>query len=96
MQTANLISLIALGLVFVLWAGLMFHLFWRLTRRSLERHRQSGGGYFDWAAQNKAVFKAFSTSPQDRTARNRLYLVTLILFAIIILRAYLLPAASQT
>jgi hypothetical protein len=78
-------------LVFILWAAAMFHMLWRLTKRSRERLAQTGGGYFKWVGHNLTVFADFFTSEEDRPARNRLFILTGLLFAIILARALLLP-----
>ena len=91
MTTANLISLAAMGLVFLLWAAAMFYMLWRLTKRSHERLQQTGGGYFRWLGHNLTVFAEFFTSEEDRPARNRLFILTGLLFATILARAAMLP-----
>ena len=80
MTIVNLISLIVMGVVFVLWAVTMFTALWQITRRSLDDLKQTGGGYFTWAGHSLRGFRGFLTSDNDKRARRRILILTLLLF----------------
>ncbi len=90
MSGASLLLLVAMGVVAVIWSVLMFRMLWRLTRRSLSRLDQTGGGYGRWTGHSLSAFFTFFTSAEDRPERRRLVLVTGLLCAIIAVRAVLL------
>jgi amino acid transporter len=90
MTGPNLISLIALGVLFLVWVVLMFRMLWTLYRRSRGKLKQTGGGYFRWAGHSIGTYRDFFTSAEDRPERRRIYLATAFLFAVIVARAFLL------
>lgn len=85
MTTLNTVHLAVLGLVFLVWVVAMFRMLWRLTRRSMERLDETGGGYFTWMGHSLRAFRGFLTSEEDRRERRRLLLLTAVLFAFVVL-----------
>ena len=90
MSALNLVTLIALGTIFVLWAFFMFRFLWRLTKRSADRLEQTGGGYFRWMGHSLGTFREAVTSDKDRRERRRLIALTVLLIAVVIARPMLL------
>lgn len=90
MSPLNLTSLVVMTLLFVIWAVVMFSTLWRLTRLSMDRLNETGGGYFTWAGHSLAAFGAFLSSPDYKKERRRLLLLTALLFASIVARPLLL------
>ena len=78
-----LIHFIATGIVFVAWAFHMFLMLFRLTRRSLDKHASTGGGYFTWVGHSLRSFGEAATSEQDRKMRLRILWLGLILLVLI-------------
>lgn len=84
MSTPFLPLLFLQGLVFAYWAYLMFSTLFRLRRRGEEKtgHTFSGPG------TTLGEMRNFLTNPQDHSARNRLGLITLLMFGLIATSAY--------
>ena len=90
MTTLNLVSLLAMLLLFLLWTVLVFRMLWRLTHASLDRLGHTGGGYLTWSRHSIRAFFRFFVSREDRAERWILLLVTGLLFASILVRPLLL------
>jgi len=83
--------LLAQGLVFLLWAYLMFRTLFRLARIAQDRQTRAGGGPIPGPGQTLRAWHDFATRAEHRPDRNRLIAVTLLLFALIALTAWLAP-----
>ncbi|KZY39081.1 hypothetical protein A3731_13565 [Roseovarius sp. HI0049] len=94
MTLLNAISLAVMTLLFLLWVGLMARMLLRLTRRSMDRLNQTGGGYFTWMGHSLHSFGNFAISAADKAERRRLLLVTALLFASIVVRPILFAAGN--
>jgi len=73
------------AVAFAVWTGLMFRTLFRLRRRAM----QQGSGPVPGIGATLAGWRAFLTRPEDRTDRRRLGAVTLTMFALIGLHAWL-------
>jgi hypothetical protein len=69
------------GLVFALWAVLMFHTLFRLRRRAVARTGKTVPGVGD----TLEGWRAFLTLPEFRGLRRLLGAVTVLMFALILL-----------
>ncbi len=86
MGAMNILWLVAMGLVFVVWAFVMFQTLAGLAAISLRRKAERNAGYFGWVAISLGVYAEFLSSAEHKTRRRRVILLTVLLFAIIILR----------
>ena len=84
MSSVSLILLTLQGILFAFWAYLMFRTLFRLRKRGVEKSGSFNPGPLTMLGE----FRNFLTLPEDRVDRNRLGLVTLLLFGIIALSAY--------
>jgi hypothetical protein len=82
------VTLTVLTLIFVIWAAAMFHMLWRLTKRSLDRLDETGGGYFTWVGHSLKEFLGAVTSDKDRSMRRRILILTGLLILSIALHSY--------
>jgi hypothetical protein len=73
------------GLVFALWAVLMFHILFRLRRRAVQRT----GKFIPGVGDTFEGWGAFLRLPEFRALRRLLGAVTLLLFALIALNVVL-------
>lgn len=93
MAPAALISLGVLTLIFVIWAGAMFHMLWRLNKRSIDRLNETGGGYPTWVGHSLRVFFGAVTSDKDRRMRRRILILTGLLVLSIATHSYIVTRA---
>ena len=94
MGLAGILFLILMGLVFAAWTAAMFLALWRISKRSEEDLKRTGGGYFTWAGHSLRAYAEFLTSDKDRRERRRLLLLTLVMFAVIAGFVLLAPRLS--
>ena len=94
MEGLPLFTLVLMGVVWVIWVVAMFRMLWRLTKRSLARLEETGGGYFRWLGHSLAVFAEFFTLEEDRQERWRILLLTIAVFAMIGLHAWVVGGSS--
>ena len=90
MQPIQFALLSLMTLVFIFWVFLMFRMLWRLTKQSMDRLDETGGGYFTWAGHSMRAFSGFLTDPGVKNERRQLLIVTILLFAIIIAQPIIL------
>jgi hypothetical protein len=93
MALPALISLGVLTLLFVIWAAAMFHMLWRLNKRSLDQLDQTGGGYPTWVGHSLRVFFGALTSDKDRRMRRRILILTGLLTLSIAVHSYIVTRA---
>ncbi|WP_371227571.1 hypothetical protein [Roseovarius sp. 2305UL8-3] len=91
MTTATLIYLSLNTVVFVIWAFFMFRMLWRVTRVSLDRQAETGGGYFTWVGHSLNSFFAFFRDEAYKFERRRLILLSVLVMALTIAQPFLLP-----
>ncbi|MEQ9257606.1 MAG: hypothetical protein RIG84_00765 [Roseovarius sp.] len=94
MSTLNLVSLVVMGALFALWVVMMATTLFTITRRSMDRLNETGGGYFTWAGHSLSAFGAFLSAREYKRERRRLLLVTALLFASIVARPMLMVATA--
>jgi hypothetical protein len=90
MGTGQIVTLSLMGVVFVLWAAHMFVYLFRLRRDATERMQRDGAGPFARFAYTLATFRDFAVAPRYRRDRNRLALLTVLMFASIGAHAFFL------
>ena len=84
MSQVDLFLLILQGVVFTYWTFEMFRNLARMRKRSMKKT----GKVFPGLMATLGEFETFISSPEDRRDRNRLALVTLVLFGLIALACY--------
>ena len=94
MAPAAIVSLTVLTLIFVIWAVAMFHMLWRLAKRSLDRLEQTGGGYPTWVGHSLKIFLGALTSDKDRAMRRRILILTGLLILSIAAHAYVVSRVA--
>ena len=87
MQGWMLISLIAMGLVFVAWAVSMFRMLWVMWQEAERRTAQENGSLFGGTKNRWTAFRDFFRDPEQRRLKWWILALTLLLSAIIIARA---------
>ena len=90
MQPFQVALLVLMGVVFVLWAFLMFRMLWRMTKQSMEALNETGGGFFTWVTHSLRAFGGFFSDPSVATERRQLIWVTVLLMLIIAAQPILL------
>jgi len=93
MPPFHIVWLVIMGLVWLVWVVVLFRVLFRLLRVSLERRDAAGAGYFGWLRINFGVYRDFFVDPQFRSDRNRVLLLTGLVFAVILARVWTLPQA---
>lgn len=83
--------LVATGITFLVWAFFMFYMLFRLSRRSVKKNAEKGGGYFAWVGESLRSFRDAATSKEDRKLRLCILWSGLILMVLIGLG----PAVAQ-
>jgi hypothetical protein len=83
MTFLQLVHLGAMGLTFLVWAFFMFQMLFRLSRRSIMKNAENGGGYFAWVGESLRSFRDAATSQEDRSLRLRILWSGLILMILI-------------
>ena len=78
MTTGTLILLTLQGVIFAVWAGLMFRTLFLLARRA----RQDTGSAIVGPAQALKQWRRWLTAPDDRSARRLLGLVTALMLCL--------------
>jgi hypothetical protein len=79
----QLISLGLMGLVVVAWTVLWFRMLFVMQRHAANRIADEGAGFAAGIGIRLQSFGWFFTSPRNKRLRQRVFLVTLLLFAII-------------
>ncbi len=90
MTTGTIIYLSLMAGVFAVWAFFMFRMLWQMTRVSLDRQAETGGGYFTWVGHSLRSFFGFFREEQYRSERRRLTLLTIFMIAMIIAQPFML------
>ena len=96
MSPVALASLGAMTLIFVIWAGAMFHMLWRLNKRSSQRLEETGGGYPTWVGHSLKVFFGAVTSDKDRRMRRRILILTGLLILSTAIHTYIVTRALES
>ncbi len=92
MMTTGAIAYLSLSAgVFAIWEFFMFRMLWQITRVSLDRQAETGGGYFTWVGHSLRSFFGYFREEQYKSERQRLFLLTTIMMAMIIGQAFVLP-----
>jgi len=90
MSSISIISLVAMALVFVVWAFFMFRALWLIAQETGRRQEKSDSGYFRRASHSLASYRAFVTEPEHKDRRRHLSLLTGLLILVILGRTALL------
>lgn len=86
MSTGEIIGLAGMGVLFLIWAVLMFVTLFQLRRRAVARTQNAMPGPITALKE----WRIWLTSPEDKAARLRLGAVTLAMFAWIFARLWML------
>ena len=83
MSTGEIIGLAGMGVLFLIWAVLMFVTLFQLRRRAVARTRNAMPGPITALGE----WRIWLTAPEDQTARRTLGIVTLAMLACILISA---------
>lgn len=90
MALSAILFLVFLGLLWLAWAFVMFRVLFRLLKVSLQRRDEQNAGYFGWLLINFGVYRDFFTRPEFHRDRLQVMGLTILVFAIILFRVWLL------
>lgn len=90
MTTGQVLTLILMGLIFAVWVFLLFRTLFMLNKIAASRRRERRVGYFQGIGITVEIFGEFALANEHRVERNRLVLVTVLMFVFQLVQFWIL------
>ncbi len=86
--------LVLQGILFAVWAFLMFRALFGLMQRSIAAADQAGGGFLGWIVHSLRMFFGYFTDPTVARERRVLIILSVVLMLVTFGSVYIMKAAS--